>query len=220
MTISKNKLITQKKLFFLLLPIVLFLLIVGGGYKIYLNKKELRQKEARFDHFMNYWYPIIEKNHYDIGLYARMKKGLILDYIKYNRRYTVDDFIPLFGGGYFSIHDFVKIDRELGSTSLGQMAADPITFAPNFNLHTRLKEREAFWNFFMRIDNLRSISIFEEEYENIENLKAVFEEIDSIEFKIHTHFIFLEKYKVTQIKGSDRNTLNNIPLSEYSLENY
>lgn len=204
---------TKKKgLLILILFIFAPLLVLG-----ILHKKEQSQKEARFDHFMNYWYAIIEHNCNDIEIYTRMKKSIILDYIENHEGRYIDENVPLYEGGYFPMRKMFNIENQLRFLTINHMSVAPILSAPN----SRLKEKNAFREIFSGAYKLLYISEYDEELEyNPQYLYAVFEKIDSLAYEIQKNFILLEKYRTTQHKGSNANLINNIPLSEYSLENY
>lgn len=199
---------TKKGLLILILFIFVPLLMLS-----ILHKKERSQKEARFDHFMNYWYAIIEHNCYNIEIYTRMKKSIILDYIKNHEGRYIYENVPF----YFSMRKMSNIENQLKFLTINHMAVAPILSAPN----SRLKEKNAFCEIFNGTEELRNINEYDDELEyNPRYLYAVFEKIDSLASEIQKNFIILEKYRTTQLKESNVNLLNNIPHSEYSLENY
>lgn len=180
------------------------------------NEARLKQEEARFDHFMNYWYPILDQYCYDIELYTRMKKGTILDYIKTHNGYYIYENVPLFGGGYFPMRKEVDIEREIRTVNV-HMAANPILNGPE----SRLEVRNAFSSLLFAGRELLDISEFDEELESdIDFLRATFEKIDSLNYEIHRNFIKLDEYRTTQYKFSNLNNLSSIPHSEYDIKNY
>ena len=186
-------------------------------YKTYSHYKIECKKEARFDHFMNYWYSFYEQYNKDIEIYTRMKKGIILDYIRNGRGRYINEQVPLYGGGSFSMKHHFYIDQLLDGYWISHRAIAPIEGAPR----SRMDERWAFWNIYSCGRELKQIDDYDENLAlDINYLESTFNKIDSLAHEIHKSFILLERYKTTQIRNTDINTLNNIPNSEYILENY
>lgn len=197
--------------------IIILTSLVGVVYKFYSHHKIQTKKEARFDHFMNYWYSFYEQYNADVEIYTRMKKGIILDYIRNGTGRYIYEQIPLYGGGTFSMRHHFNIEEKLEGHWIMHRAVSPIGSAPD----SRKEERWAFWHIYNCGRELSQIDDYDERLgADIDYLNSIFNRIDSLAHEIHRGFISLERYRTSQIKNTDINTLNNITDSEYLLDNY
>ena len=186
-------------------------------YKAYTHQISQNRKEARFDYFMNYWYGFYDQYNSDVEIYTKMKKGIILDYIRNGRGRYIYEQVPLYGGGTFSMRHHFYIDQKLEGRWIAHRAIAPIEGAPD----TRKNERWAFWNIYNCGRQLSQIDDYDENLGmDINYLKSTFNKIDSLAHEIHRSFMLLDRYKTSQVRNTDINTLNEIPDSEYILENY
>lgn len=202
-----------------IIGIVLLAFLGFVGYKVYSENKKQAKLEARFDRFMNYWYPIVEQYSNDMDIYARMKKGVIMDHINYHQGRYINDVIQLYGGGYFSIRQYSNIEREIELFGFGisPMASSPISAAP----YSRGSEKEAFFNIFRCGTQLNKIDDYESELEyDYDYREKVFNKIDSLSNEVRKNLLILKDYKRSSSASADLNILNNIPDSEYELNNY
>ena len=207
----------KKKIIVFITCIILTFLVSFGIFKVYSNHKIKKQEEARFDHFMNYWYAFYDQYNADVEIYTRMKKGIILDYIQNKKGRYIYEQAPLYGGGTFSIRQFFYIKKELEGWWISHRAVFPIESAPKH----RKEERWAFWHMYYCGRELTQIDEYDENLgTNIDYLESTFNKIDSLAHEIHKGFVLLERYKSSQFKNTDINTLNNISNSEYKLDNY
>ena len=205
----------NKKKFFFIILILLTSLVGIYLYKSYSDNKIQSKKEARFDHFMNYWYSFLNQYTSDVEIYTRMKKSVILDYIKNHDGRYIYEYVPLYGGGSFSMRKYCNIEEHLDGWWIAHRAVGPINTAPN----SRLKERMAFYNIYRCGKQLSKIDDYDEKmgYDSY-YLESIFNKIDSLSYEIHRNFILLDRYKTTHVRNADLNTLNSISDSEYMLD--
>lgn len=207
--------------------ISVMLLVVGGGVALYLYKldvakeeeirKERCRQEARFDHFMNYWYPFLEQYCKNVDVYVCMKKNIILDYVRTHKGRYIYENVPIYGGGYFSMRQYVDVESVFSRSWVCHGAALPITSVSN----CRIREQMAFYDIFCTGRELYEFNPYEDELiENPDYIENSFNSLDSLAHEIYKKFFLLDRYRATQYKYSNINTLNNIPRSEYLLENY
>lgn len=65
----------DKKKILVSISIIILTSIVGIViFKSYSHHRIQTKNEARFDHFMNYWYSFYDQYNADVELYTRMKK--------------------------------------------------------------------------------------------------------------------------------------------------
>lgn len=198
--------------------IVILTSLVGLAiYKSYAYHKIQAKKEARFDHFMNYWYSFYEQYDADVEIFTRMKKGIILDYIRNGAGRYIYEQVPLYGGGTFSMRHHFNIDQVLKGHWIAHKAVGPIELASE----SRNDERWTFWHIYNCGRQLSQIDDYDERLgTDLDYLESTFNKIDSLAHEIHLGFISLERYKTSQIKNTNINTLNNISEAEYQLDNY
>lgn len=207
----------KKRLLIGISIIILALLIGFGIYKTYTHHKIQTKKEAYFDHFMNYWYSFYEQYDADVDIYTRMRKGIILDYIRNGQGRYIYEQVPLYGGGTFSMRHYFNINRLFDGWWITHRAVGPIESAPD----SRKAERWAFWHIYSCGRELSQIDDYDEKLAtDVDYLESTFNQIDSLAHEIHRGFIMLERYKTSKVKNTDLNTLNNIPNSEYEFDNY
>lgn len=207
----------KKKIIISLCIIILTSLVGVGIYKAYSNHKIQNKKEAYFDHFMNYWYSFYDQYNSDVEIYTRMKKSIILDYIKNGQGRYIYEQLPLYGGGSFSMRHHFNIDRELDGWWIAHRAVGPIECAPD----SRKEERWAFWHMYNCGRELSQIDDYDERLGmDMDYLEATFDKIDSLANEVHRGFFSLERYKKTQIKNTNLERLNNISEAEYQFDNY
>lgn len=208
----------DKKKILVSISIIILTSIVGIViFKSYSHHRIQTKNEARFDHFMNYWYSFYDQYNADVELYTRMKKAIILDYIKNHAGRYIDDQLPLYGGGTFSMRHHFYIERELEGNWITHKAVGPIDLAPD----SREDERWAFWHIYNCGRELNQINDYDEILgTDMDYLESTFNKIDSLAHEIQRGFIVLERYRTSQIRNTNINTLNNIPDSEYLLDNY
>lgn len=207
----------KKKSLIGLVVIIIASLICFGVYKSNTHHKLQTKKEAYFDHFMNYWYSFYEQYNSEVEIYSRMKKGIILDYIRTGKGRYIYEEVPLYGGGTFSMRHHFNIDQLLGGWWISHRAVGPIESAPD----SRKDERWAFWHIYNCGRELSQIDDYDERLAtDMEYLETTFNQIDSLSNEIHKGFFMLERYKNSQVRNTDLRTLNNIPDSEYNFDNY
>lgn len=208
----------DKKKSLIVIAIIVFASLIGFGiYKVCTHKNLQTQKEAYFDHFMNYWYSFYEQYDANVDIYTRMKKGIILDYIKNGHGRYIYEQVPLYGGGTFSMRHHFEIDRLFEGWWIAHRAVGPIESAPD----SRKEERWAFWNIYNCGKELNRIDDYDERLAiDIDYLESTFNQIDSLAHEIHIGFMLLERYRTTKVRNTDLNTLNNISDSEYEFDNY
>ena len=172
--------------------IILASLIGFGIYQAYSYHKLQNKREAYFDHFMNYWYSFYEQYNEDVEIYTRMKKSIILDYIRTGKGRYIDEQVPLYGGGTFSMSQHFNIDRLLNGWWIAHKAIGPIKLAPE----SRKEEWWAFWQIYCSGRQLSQIDEYDENLAlDINYLQFTFNQIDSLSNEIHKGFITLERYK-------------------------
>lgn len=208
----------KKKTLIISICIIAMAFLVGFAiHKSYLHHKIQTKKEAYFDHFMNYWYSFYEQYNADVDIYTRMKKGIILDYIRNGKGRYIYEQVPLYGGGTFSMKDHFNIDHKFEGYWIAHRAVGPIEAAPD----SRKDERWAFWHIYNCGRQLSQIDDYDEKLgTDIDYLESTFNRIDSLAYEIHRGFISLERYKTSQIKNTNISILNNISEAEYSFDNY
>lgn len=109
------------------------------------------------------------------------------------------------------------IERELEGNWITHKAVGPIDLAPD----SREDERWAFWHIYNCGRELNQINDYDEILgTDMDYLESTFNKIDSLAHEIQRGFIVLERYRTSQIRNTNINTLNNIPDSEYLLDNY
>lgn len=207
----------KKKTIISICIIILTSLVGFTIYKVYSNHKIQAKKEAYFDHFMNYWYSFHEQYNSDVELYTRMKKSIIIDYIRNSQGRYIYENLPLYGGGSFSMRHHFSIDQKLDGFWIAHKAVGPIECAPS----SRKEERWAFWHIYNCGRELSRIDDYDERLGmDMDFLEATFNRIDSLANEIHKGFYSLDRYKTTKIKNVDIDRLNNISDSEYILDRY
>lgn len=208
----------KKKSLLITISVIILASLIGFGiYKSYSYHKLQNKKEAYFDHFMNYWYSFYEQYNADVEIYTRMKKGIILDYIRNGKGRYIYEQVPLYGGGTFSMRQYFNIDQLLDGWWIAHRAVGPIESDPD----SRKEERWAFWHIHNCGRQLSQIDDYDENLAlDIDYLQSTFNQIDSLSNEIHKGFIALERYKNSKVSNTDLNTLNNIPNSEYDFDNY
>lgn len=208
----------NKKKAIISLCILMLISLAGIGiYKTYSYHKIQSKKEAYFDHFMNYWYSFYEQYNSDVELYTRMKKSIIIDYIKNGQGRYIYEQLPLYGGGSFSMQHHFNIDQELGGWWIAHKAVGPIECAPD----SRKEERWAFWHMYHCGRELSRIDDYDERLAlDMDYLAATFNKIDSLADEIHRAFYSLDRYRTTKVQNTDLKRLNYISDSEYQFDNY
>ena len=166
---------------------------------------------------MNYWYSFYDQYNSDVEIYTRMKKSIILDYIKNGQGRYIYEQLPLYGGGSFSMRHHFNIDHELDGWWIAHRAVGPIECAPD----SRKEERWAFWHMYNCGRELSQIDDYDERLGmDMDYLESTFDKIDSLANEVHRGFFSLERYKKTQIKNTNLERLNNISEAEYQFDNY
>lgn len=207
----------KKKIIISLCIIILTSLVGVGMYKAYSNHKIQTKKEAYFDHFMNYWYSFYDQYISDVEIYTRMKKSIILDYIRNGQGRYIYEQLPLYGGGSFSMRHHFDIHQKLDGWWIAHRAVGPIECAPD----SRKEERWAFWHMYNCGRELSRIDDYDERLGmDMDYLEATFDKIDSLAYEVHRGFFSLERYKKTQIKNTNLERLDNISNAEYQFDNY
>lgn len=208
----------NKKSSLIIIVVIILASIIGFGiYKSYTHHAIQNKKEAYFDHFMNYWYSFYEQYNADVEIYTRMKKGIILDYIRNGEGRYIYEQVPLYGGGTFSMRHHFNIEQLLSGWWIAHRAVGPIESAPD----SRREERWAFWHIYDCGRQLSKIDDYDENLaKDIDYLESTFNQIDSLANEIHRGFMMLERYKISKVKDTDINILNNITNSEYEFDKY
>jgi len=204
----------------IIVPAIIVLTVIGGAvFLIVHHKNQIKNEklEARFDKFMEYHYPYLENISKAASYYSRMQISLMYDYLKNNRGRYINETVPYYDGGFFSMRDHLKVEDivEHAMNLYISHSSLPMREALYGHPSSRFDESLAWYKIILTANELRHVDIYDDDFRYNGKSKQVEETIDSLYIVIKNSLYSLSKYK-----NSSNKDLNWISEEEFDLNNY
>lgn len=166
---------------------------------------------------MEYHYPYLENISKAASYYSRMQISLMYDYLKNNRGRYINETVPYYDGGYFSMRDLYKVEDivEHATNLYNSHSSLPMREALYGSPSSRFNDSYAWYTIIWTAYSLRRIDIYDDNYRYNGKAKQVEDTIDSLYVVIKSSIYSLSKYK-----NSSKIDLNFINEEEFDLNNY